>query len=286
MLDNLLDILKDATIDSVKLIPFLFVTYLIMEYLEHKTSDKTKTQIKESGKWGPIIGGFLGAFPQCGFSVSATNLYVGRIISLGTLIAVYLSTSDEMIPVFLLEAVPINIILKLLGIKILISIIAGVFIDLIFQKTKNINKTEISEICEHENCHCDDGIVKSAFKHTVSITLFIFVIGVFLDALISLVGEENISNLILNRPVLGPIIASLVGLIPNCAASVIIAELYIAGMIADGTMIAGLLVSAGVGLLVLLRMNKNIKENLKIIALLYSIGVICGIVLELIGFTL
>ena len=282
----MLDILIDVGLDSIKLIPFLFVTYLIMEYLEHKTSDKTKMQIKKSGKWGPVIGGVLGAFPQCGFSVSATNLYVGRIISLGTLIAVYLSTSDEMIPVFLSQSVPVEIILKLLGIKIVIGMIAGICIDFIFQKKNNEYKDEISEICDHEHCHCEEGIVKSALKHTTSITLFIFVIGLVLDTLINLVGEENISNLILNRPILGPVIASIVGLIPNCAASVIIAELYIARMITDGTMIAGLLVSAGVGLLVLFRMNKNVKENLKIVALLYSIGVICGIILELFQFSL
>lgn len=282
----MLDILIDAALDSIKLVPFLFVTYLVMEYLEHKTSDKSKKHIKKSGEWGPVIGGILGAFPQCGFSVSATNLYVGRIISLGTLISVYLSTSDEMIPVFLSEAVPLNIILKLLGIKIIISIIAGICIDLICKKSNREYKQEIAEICDHEHCHCDEGIVKSAIKHTLNITLFIFLISLILNALINLAGEENISNLVLNRPVLGPVIASLVGLIPNCAASVIIAELYIGGMIADGTMVAGLLVSAGVGLLVLFKMNNNIKENLKIVSILYTIGASVGIILELLGFAL
>ena len=282
----MLDILMDAIMDSIKLVPFLFVTYLIMEYLEHKTSDKSKKQIKKSGKWGPVIGGLLGAFPQCGFSVSATNLYVGRIVSLGTLIAVYLSTSDEMIPVFLSESVPLNVILKLLGIKILISIIAGTLIDLIYKKTRGEYKQEIAEICDHEHCHCEEGIIKSALRHTASITVFIFIISFILDGLISIVGGENISNIVLNKPVLGPVIASLVGLIPNCAASVIIAELYIGGMIGSGTMVAGLLVSAGVGLLVLFKMNNNIKENLKIVGILYLIGVIFGIVLELIGFSL
>ena len=282
----MLDILMDAIIDSIKLVPFLFVTYLIMEYLEHKTSDKNKDHIKKSGKWGPVIGGLLGEFPQCGFSVSATNLYVGRIISLGTLIAVYLSTSDEMIPVFLSEAVPLNIIFKLLGIKIVISIIAGIGIDLIYKKSNVEYKDEIAEICDHEHCHCEEGIVKSAIKHTVSITLFIFVISLILDGLINIVGEDKISNLVLNNPIFGPVIASLVGLIPNCAASVIIAELYIGGMIGSGTMVAGLLVSAGVGLLVLFKMNNNLKENLKIVAILYSIGVIVGVILELFGFVL
>ena len=246
----MLDILMDAIMDSIKLVPFLFVTYLIMEYLEHKTSDKSKKQIKKSGKWGPVIGGLLGAFPQCGFSV------------------------------------PLNVILKLLGIKILISIIAGTLIDLIYKKTRGEYKQEIAEICDHEHCHCEEGIIKSALRHTASITVFIFIISFILDGLISIVGDENISNIVLNKPVLGPVIASLVGLIPNCAASVIIAELYIGGMIGSGTMVAGLLVSAGVGLLVLFKMNNNIKENLKIVGILYLIGVILGIVLELIGFSL
>lgn len=282
----MLDILMDALIDSVKLIPFLFITYLIMEYLEHKTSDKNKDHIKKSGKWGPVIGGLLGAFPQCGFSVSATNLYVGRIISLGTLIAVYLSTSDEMIPVFLSDSVPVSVVLKVLGIKVMIGIIAGLCIDLIWRKSEDNYKNEISEICDHEHCHCEDGIVKSALKHTASITLFIFIISLVLNFVRNLVGDDNISSLVLNRPILGPVIACLIGLIPNCAASVIITKLYIGKMISCGTMIAGLLVSAGVGLLVLFKMNKHLKENIKIVSMLYCIGVIVGIVFELLGVTL
>lgn len=280
----MLEILKDAVLDSVKLIPFLFITYLIMEYLEHKTTNKSKEKMKKSGRWGPIIGAFLGAFPQCGFSVSATNLYVGRIITLGTLIAVYLSTSDEMIPVFLSESVPITVILKVLGIKILVSIVIGIIIDLIFENTHE--KNEIANICEHDHCHCEEGVVKSSIRHTANITLFIFVINLVLNTIIYFIGEDTISHWILNKPILGPVISSIVGLIPNCAASVIIAELFIGGMIGAGTMIAGLLVSAGVGLLVLFKMNNNIKENLKILFILYIVGVICGIVLELIGFAL
>ena len=280
----MLEILKDAVLDSVKLVPFLFVTYLIMEYLEHKTSDKHKEHIKKSGKWGPVIGALLGAFPQCGFSVSATNLYVGRVISLGTLIAVYLSTSDEMIPVFLAENIGADVILKVLGIKILIGMFVGIILDLIFQKETQEN--EISHLCEHAHCHCEEGVVKSSIKHTVNITIFIFIISLILNALIAWIGEETISNLILNKPILGPVISGLVGLIPNCAASVIIAELYIGQMISSGTMIAGLLVGAGVGLLVLAKENRNKKENVKIISILYLTGVIFGIVLELLGLTL
>ncbi len=274
----MLDILIDSVIDSVKLIPFLLVTYLIMEYLEHKTSDKHREHMKKSGKMGPVIGGFLGAFPQCGFSVSATNLYVGRVISLGTLIAVYLSTSDEMIPVFLSEAVPVFVIFKILAIKILVSIVMGIVIDLIFQKEKQAN--EIGLMCEHDKCHCEDGIVKSSIRHTVSITLYIFLVSLILNSLIFFVGEEHISHLILNRPILGPILAGLVGLIPNCASSVILAELYLGNLISAGTMMAGLLVGAGIGLLVLFKENNKMKENIKIVSLLYGIGVTFGVLLE------
>ena len=231
------------------------------------------------------MGSLLGAFPQCGFSVSATNLYVGRVITLGTLISVYLSTSDEMIPVFLSEGVPFTVIFKVLGIKVLIGMTAGILIDLIWSK-KESEENEISHMCEHAHCHCEKGVFKSAIKHTVSITTFIFIINVILNGLIMLVGEENISNLILNKPVLGPVVSGFVGLIPNCASSVIIAELYIDGMISAGTMIAGLLVGAGVGLLVLFKENRDIKDSLKATGLLYGIGVVFGIVLELINLTL
>ena len=269
----MLDILLDAAIDSVKLIPFLFITYLIMEYLEHKMSEKSREQIGKAGKFGPVIGGLLGAVPQCGFSVSATNLYVGRVISLGTLIAVYLSTSDEMIPVFLSEAVPVSVIFKIVGIKVAIGMFAGIIIDIIFQKKETENK--IHTMCEHDHCHCEDGIVKSSINHTINITIFIFIISVILNGLIEWIGEEAISNLIKNQAILGPLVAGFIGLIPNCASSVMIAELYIDGIISSGTMLAGLLVGAGVGLLVLFRENSEFKENIKIISILYAIGVVC-----------
>ncbi len=280
----MLDILKDAILDSIKLIPFLLVTYLIMEYLEHKTSEKHTRHIQKSGKMGPVIGSLLGAFPQCGFSVSATNLFVGRVISLGTLIAVYLSTSDEMIPVFLAENVGIDVIFKVVGIKIMIGMVVGIVLDLVFQTVHQQN--EIAHMCEHDHCHCEEGIVKSAVRHTVNISLFIFVITFILNSLIAVIGEDTISHFILNKPILGPMISGLIGLIPNCASSVMIAQLYISQMLSAGAMIAGLLVGAGVGLLVLIKENRNTKENLKIILILYLAGVIFGILLEQLGLTL
>ena len=298
----MLEIIEETLIDAIKLLPFLFITYLIMEYIEHKMEHKTKKAIKKSGKWGPIIGSVLGVFPQCGFSVSATNLYAGRVITLGTLIAVYLSTSDEMLPIFISEAVSPIIILKILGIKLIIGMIAGTIIDLlthIIYKNKNTIKkdnkniieeseeNEIGHICEEDHCHCNEsGILKSAVHHTLSILLFIIIITFSINIVVNFVGEETIASWILNKPVIGPLIASLIGLIPNCAASVIITNMYLENVISLGSMISGLLTGAGVGLAVLFKTNNKIKENIGIVVLLYAIGVISGIIIDLIGIAL
>ena len=281
----MLEIIEDTLIDSIKLLPFLFITYLIMEYIEHKTKDKTKEAIKRSGKFGPLIGGVLGIFPQCGFSVSATNLYAARVITLGTLISVYLSTSDEMLPIFISEAVPISTILKILGVKLIIGIVAGFIIDLVMHlinKGKQ-EKEKIIDLCEKEHCHCENGIVKSAFKHTINIFIFIIIITFLLNIIIYLIGEDTIAGFLRNQPIFGPVIAGIIGLIPNCASSVILTQMYLENVISAATMISGLLVGAGVGLAVLFKTNKGIKQNLKITALLYVIGVISGILIELIG---
>ena len=281
----MLEIISETLIDSIKLLPFLFITYLIMEYIEHKTSKKAKNTIKKSGKFGPAVGSILGIFPQCGFSVSATNLYAARVITLGTLIAVYLSTSDEMLPIFISEAVPISVILKILGIKLIIGIIAGFSIDFILRlrNKTNVEEEKIIDLCEKEHCHCEHGIIKSALKHTINIFVFIIIISLIINILIHFIGEDVIANFLQNKPIIGPIISGLIGLIPNCAASVIITQMYLENVISVGTLISGLLVGAGVGLAVLFKMNKGVKENIKIISLLYGIGVISGIVIELLG---
>lgn len=280
----MVDLLVDAIVDSIKLVPFLLVTYLIMEYIEHKTKEKTKRTIKKSGRYGPFIGSILGIFPQCGFSVSATNLYAARVITLGTLLAVYLSTSDEMLPIFLSEAVPINTILAILGIKLMVGMIAGFCIDFIMRLRKKEQQEEkIIDLCEKEHCHCEHGIVKSACKHTLHIFLFILVITFVLNLGITVIGEENIAKLLQNQPILGPILAGMIGLIPNCAASVILTQMYLENVISVATMISGLLVGAGVGIAVLFKTNKGMKQNIEIVAILYAIGVIVGIMFEWIG---
>lgn len=281
----MLEVFEDAIIDSVKLLPFLFITYLIMEYIEHKTGSKAKEIIKKSGKFGPFFGSLLGIFPQCGFSVSATNLYAVRVITLGTLISVYLSTSDEMLPIFISEGVPLPTILKILATKLIIGMIAGFAIDFVL-RLKNKNKEEeekIVDLCEKEHCHCEHGIIKSSLKHTLNTFIFIFLVTIIINLIIHFIGEETIASILELNPILGPIIAGLIGLIPNCAASVILTQLYLENVITAATMISGLLVGAGVGLAVLFKMNKGIKNNLKITGLLYAIGVVSGIVIQLIG---
>ena len=241
-------------------------------------------RVKKSGKFGPLIGSILGAFPQCGFSVAATNLYAARVITLGTLISVYLSTSDEMIPIFILQGASLVTLFKILGIKVLIGLIAGFAIDFVLRLRKKDNEEErIIDLCEKEHCHCDHGIVKSSLKHTINIFLFVLIITLIINIIIHFIGQDTIERFVQSNPVLGPILGGIIGLIPNCASSVILTQLYLKSVIPAATMISGLLVGAGVGLIVLFKMNKGIKQNLKITGLLYVIGVVSGIIIQLTG---
>ena len=277
----MIDVILDTLLDVVKLLPFLFLTYLAMEYLEHKTGDKAELLVKKAGRFGPVIGGVLGIVPQCGFSAAASNLYAGRVISLGTLKAIYLSTSDEMLPILISEQVSFWLIVKILLAKAVIGMVAGLIIDFLLRKKGWEQHEHIHDICEHEHCHCEKGIFRSALSHTAQITFFILIITFALNLILYFVGEDALANLILSKPVVGPLLASLVGLIPNCAGSVVITQLYLEKVIGIGSAMAGLLTGSGVGLLVLFRVNHNRKENLRILGLLYGIGVLAGIVIEL-----
>ena len=270
----------DAFIDTIKLVPFLLLTYLAMEYLEHKTGEKTNQIVKRAGQWGPAVGGLAGAMPQCGFSVAASNLYAGKVITLGTLLAIYLSTSDEMLPILISEHVSARLILGVLAAKVIIGALAGFIVDFLFNGKKE-EHLHIHEICEEEHCHCERGILHPALNHTIKITIFILLITVLLNAALHFAGEDALAGLMLNRPFLGPVLAGIVGLIPNCAASVVITQLYVQGTISAGTMMAGLLTGAGTGLLVLFRVSHNHRENLKVMGLLYLIGVLAGIAIEM-----
>lgn len=277
------EIILDTIIDSLKLIPFLLVAFLIIELLEHKLNNKTKNIITKTKKIGPIIGSLLGVIPQCGFSVMATNLYITKIITLGTLISIYLSTSDEMLIIMISEKVEITLILKILLIKIFFGILYGIIIDKVLTKKENKTKIANYTLCEEEHCDCNHSIFLSALKHTLHITIFIFIITLIINIIFNQLGENYLSKILLNNSILSPFITGLVGLIPNCAASVILTELYLNNTISLGALIGGLLTSSGSSLLVLIKNNKNKKENIKIILLLYTLGVISGIIIELIN---
>lgn len=279
----MLEIIGDALADCVRLLPFLFLTYLAMEYIEHKAGGKMQRMIQRSGKCGPVFGSLLGAFPQCGFSTVASNLYAGRIITIGTLIAVYLSTSDEMLPVLISENVGISVILKILSVKIMIGMIVGFITDIAVSRFSGSKerKMQIEHLCGH--CHCEKGIFKSAIHHTVEIFIYIFLISCVLNAVIAFIGEDFVESLLLNRPVVGAMIAGVIGLIPNCASSVVITQLYMEGVLSAGAMMSGLLAGSGIGVAVLLRVNDKRKENIGIIALLYVTGVLSGLIIEALG---
>ena len=276
-------VILDSLIDSVKLLPFLFITYLVMEYLEHKAGGKMQAAIRSAGKGGPAIGAVLGIFPQCGFSAAASNLYAGRIITIGTLMAVFLSTSDEMLPIMISENVGAGMIAKVLVVKVIVAVVAGFAVDCIFWKRER--ELQIGHLCEQHHCHCENGILKSALHHTAEIFIYILLISLVLNLLIAWVGEDVLGSVILNRPIVGALIAGLVGLIPNCAASVVLTQLYLSGVLSAGALIAGLLSGAGVGLLVLFRVNDKRRDNLRIVGLLYVIGVAAGIAVEILEIT-
>lgn len=276
----MLDIILDTLLDTLKLIPFLFVAFIILEYIEHKLNNKNKSKIAKAGKLGPLFGSLLGAVPQCGFSTMATNLYSARIITTGTLIAIYLSTSDEMLPIMLSENVAITEVVKIIAIKVFIGMLAGFIIDFILRNKKS--NIEIKDICEEEHCHCEHGIFKSSLKHTLNITLFILITNFILNLGMHYLGDDALSQLFLKGNLFGPFVSSIVGLIPNCGASVIITELYLNNAITFGSCIAGLLTGSGVALLLLFKVNHHFKENITILTTLYLIGSISGIIIDLI----
>ena len=231
------------------------------------------------------MGGVIGAFPQCGFSAMATNLYAARIITMGTLISVYLSTSDEMLPILLSEGTDMGTIVKLISIKVIVGIVFGFVVDFVFRKAK-VEKEHIHDMCEEDHCDCEHGILKSSIKHTLKILLFIVLITFILNIVMENYGEEKLSQIFLKNNILSSFIASLVGLIPNCGSSVIITELYLNKVITLGSAMAGLLTNSGIALLILFRVNHNMKENIKILSLVYIIGVICGILIDIMGITI
>ena len=305
-------VLEHSIEDTLYLIPFLFVTYLAMEWLEHKAGDKAEEAVRRAGAAGPVVGALVGIVPQCGFSAAAATLWAGRVITLGTLFAVLLSTSDEMLPIFLAEQVAPMTILKIMGVKLMIGMVMGFVVDAAIRLARrDREKLRIHELCERDRCHCNGdcetceqqpelaydfehdeehehhheggSILRSALKHTVQVTVFIFVITLVLDGALELVGEDALAAFLGSNPVLSVLGSALVGLIPNCAASVVIAQLYVEGALGAGAMMAGLLVSAGVGLLVLFRTNRRLRQNLIVLAGLWATGVFWGLIISAFG---
>lgn len=298
MTEFMMHALLHAFEDTLRLLPFLFLTYLLMEYLEHKTKEASQKMIQKAGRMGPLIGGIAGVFPQCGFSAAASSFYAGGVISVGTLLAVLLSTSDEMLPIFISESVDAAVILKLLVLKIFIGTLSGFILDGLWkaggrrrriqEEHRHIHREhhekDIHDLCQHEHCHCEEGsILKSALIHSLQIALFLFLVTLAIGFLVEVVGEDQIGSLIGSQPVLGVFLAGLVGMIPNCAGSVIITQMYLEGLLSGGQMLAGLLAGSGVGILVLCRTNRGARENLGIIGILYGTSVFWGILFEILG---
>lgn len=285
MIEYFIEIFEHTLIDTSKMLPFLFAAYLFIEYIEHKSSGKI---IKALQKYGTFGGALLGCIPQCGFSVAASNLYAGRIITKGTLIAVFISTSDEAIPVLLSSTGNLETILKIIAFKIVIAVIAGFLIDLflvrnryINAKNNNINKSGHHHMCS--DCGCNDhSIIKPAIKHTISIFVFMTLTTFVLNIIIHSIGEDNLSTILLSNSIYQPAIAAIIGFIPNCVSSVVLTQLYLSGAISFGSIIAGLSTGAGVGLLVLFKVNNDVWDNVKIMVYIYVVSVISGTLIQFI----
>lgn len=293
----MLDIVLDALLDSLGLLPFLFVTYAFMEYIEHKLSERAQSRIEKAGSFGPLFGGLIGLIPQCGFSTAAASLYIGKIITPGTLMAVFLSTSDEMLPILISENIGIARIAKVLGFKMMVAVISGLIVEIVYKRIieKNITTDEQEKNStyedtnkyakDHEDCACHENhsMLKVAVKHSIQVFMYILIISIVINVCIYFVGENVLGDAILAAPSLGKFVAALVGLIPNCASSIVITEFYLRGIISAGSMMAGLLVNAGVGLLVLFRDKMNVNRNLYFILALYCIAVFWGFAVDILA---
>lgn len=333
-----LEILADATKDTLVLVPFLFVTYLVLESLEHTAGARVVAAVRKAGSAGPIVGGILGVLPQCGFSAMGATLFAGRVVTLGTLLAVFLSTSDEMLPLLVAEQVDLGLVGRILAAKAAIGIVVGLAADAILRLVAHRSHAHgadllvdglseagagvghIHELCERDHCHCEDdeevghvheahdhghghahahdhagqehehgtsgmlgSVVRGAVSHTVQVTVFIFVITLVLSVLLDTLGEEAIASILGSNAVVATFVSALVGLIPNCAASIVITQLYLDGALGLGPMMAGTLVAGGAGFLVLFRTNRNVRENVCVLAILLAVGIVSGLVILALG---
>lgn len=275
------DVFLDTSIDCLKMLPYLFVAFLLIEALEHYSGEWTEKLLAKVGKAGPIVGAVAGCIPQCGFSVMAANLYAGGIISVGTLLSVFIATSDEAILIMLGNLEAIGKIGALLAAKVVLAIIAGYVVDLFFKNKISVPK-ECGNLCTDCGCHEEEaGIWKPALNHTAKVFLYLYIFTAVLNFCVEIFGIEQLSAFLLGDTIFQPVIAAVIGLIPNCAASVILTQLYLIGAISFASVVAGLCTGAGIGLVVLCRVNRDKKENVKIIITLYIIAVLAGVLLEI-----
>lgn len=286
----LADWMIDAFIDSIHMLPFLFFIFVIIEIIEYFYSNKMTKLAKYSDKVGPLAGSLAASFPQCGFSVIASTLYTKKLITKGTLLAVYLSTSDEAIPVILAEPSKIGLVVPLLITKIIIAILAGYLIDFIIDKTSDknqINETVLEEEVQEGCCHHHVNkprkrdLLLHPLEHTFNVFIFVLIVTIGINYLVHRVGgEENLGQYFLNDSVLQPVITAIVGLIPNCAVSIAITLMYLKGAIGFGSVISGLCSGAGLGLLVLFKKNENLKDTFKILLILLAVSIFSGILIQ------
>ena len=277
------EVVLDGLLDTAKLLPFLFLTYLTMEFLEHKAEGRALRFLERSGNFGPLFGALVGTVPQCGFSAAAANLYAGRVISLGTLLAVFLSTSDEMLPLLIAGNVRATSVLLILAVKIVVGVACGMAVDAVIRRGHKEEPPHVDALCEKEHCHCERGIFRSALHHTLHITIFLLLVTLLINAAVFFIGEEAIASVLYDRPIVSHIVCALIGLVPNCAASVALTGFYLNGFLTAGAMLAGLLPGAGVGLLVLFRVNRPARENFRILLLLFVVGVLAGLLVDVTG---
>lgn len=277
------EVILHGILEVLILLPFLYLTYLLMEFIEHKASSKTRALMSKAGRLGPLAGAPLGAVPQCGFSSVASNLYAGRVITVGTLVAVFLSTSDEMVPILVAGNVEIVTVLLIMVYKIIVAMLAGFSVDLVLKIIgRDKGEINIDDICDEDGCHCDNGIFLSALHHTVSVGLWCLAVVMGIGALIFFIGRDALAALVIDVPVISHLMCALIGLIPNCAASVALSELALSGIISSGEMISGLFSAAGVGIFVLFKMNKRQRENWLVLLTVVLIGTVFGAVADLI----
>lgn len=286
MLHEILHVMEHAVIDTVKMLPFLYLAYLLIEYIERRHGSRIEKALEGGGHWGFIPGAVLGCIPQCGFSAMAANFYASRVITLGTMMAVFIATSDEAIPMLLAVPSKWPQMVVLIVVKIVAAFVAGILLDVVLRKVLPASLRggytgHVEEVDCHEHHEEKQSIFLSALFHTINIFIYVFLFSVAIGFVMEWVGEEVFTAFLANMGVLQPIVASLIGLVPNCAASVLLTQLYLSGSITFGAAVAGLCSGAGVGLVVLCKTNKSWKQNLFIIGLLWALGAATGMIVQL-----